>query len=123
MSFEQYSPLDTTLPFFSNQISLQIRAINDPFVLPILLKFKGIARRIRISLLPASGADDYLNVYFNNDLENPSRFGNGNGEIVRTYEKWITHLRLVSESSNPQHIVIEYDIVPVQYLPPRTRVG
>ena len=54
-----------------------------------------------------------------NDLENPSRFGNGGGS--QTFNRWIKHLRVVSTSGSAHPVLVEYDAVPVEYLPPRTR--
>ena len=122
MSYEQYSPLDTTLPYFSTQIRNVASKSRDDFILPFLLKYKAIARKIRISLETVQGSDDYINVYFNYDRENPVRFGNGSSVIIRDFEKWITHLRIVSESSTTHYYTVESDLVPVQYLPPKTRV-
>ena len=116
MSSEQYSPLDTTLPFFSNQIEFKISSNLPPFILPFLLKFKGIARRVRITLPDVSPIPN-TSVYFNGDLENPSKLSIG----TRTYNRWIKTIRFTNMSSFEFTGLLEYDVVPVQYLPPKQR--
>ena len=119
MSSEQYSPLDTTLPFFSNQVYEFINANSKPIVIPFLLQFKGIARRVKVSVIQSSGSDDTVNVYFNGDLENPVNIGGGGSQ---TFNRWIKHIRVVSTRAGSIHpVTVEYDVVPVEYLPPKQR--
>ena len=117
MSSEQYSPLDTTIPFFSNQ---ELLNYNPPVNIPFLLKFKAIARRVKISLY--DNANQYTDVYFNGDLANPSRINTNSSQV---FNKWIKSVRLVGQGGiTTNHIaLVEYDLVPVEYLPPKPRVG
>ena len=122
MSSEQYSPLDTTLPFFSNQVIGKAftsnAGVRTDFILPFLLKFKGIARRVKITV-PSVGSNS-IKVYFNGDLENPSTLRSTQSQV---FTKWIRSLRITNDDSSSIEPLIEYDVVPVEYLPPRTRVG
>ena len=121
MSSEQYSPLDTTIPFFSNEIAKSFRNQDGPFIIPFLLKFKAIARRVKITVYQQQGNEDNVDVYFDGDLENPSRINGGGAE---TFNRWTKHLRIVSNSPTSNHpILVQFDLVPVEYLPPKTRVG
>ena len=120
MSSEQYSPLDTTLPFFSNQIYRLIYDDSPPLTIPFLLKFKAIARRVKITLANQSGSQDNVDVYFNGDLENPTRINGGGNQ---TFNRWIKHIRIVSTNDTFHPVLVEYDAVPVEYLPPKTRIG
>ena len=118
MSSEQYSPLDTTLPFFSNQ---ELLTYQTPQIIPFLLKFKAIARRVKITLYDNAG--QYTDVYFDGDQANPTRIASKGNE---TFNKWIKTIRLVGQGgtgSAAHNALVEYDLVPVEYLPPRTRVG
>ena len=117
MSSEQYSPLDTTLPFFSNQIEFNISSNLPAFIFPFLLKFKGIARRIRITI-PDVSPNPNASVYFNGDLENPSKLSKGS----YTYNRWVTTIRFTNMSSYEFTGLMEFDVVPVEYLPPKNRV-
>ena len=117
MSSEQYSPLDTTLPFFSNQIRSSINR-NDPITIPFLLKFKGIARRVKIIAEAASGNQDIVSIYFDGDLENPTRISGGSSE---TFNRWVKSVRLTSQDGVNHYVQVQYDIVPVEYLPPKPR--
>ena len=111
--------MDTTLPFFSNQIEFTRSLLHTyhPFILiPFLLKFKGIARRVRITLPDVSPIPN-TSVYFNGDLENPSKLSIG----TRTYNRWIKTIRFTNMSSFEFTGLLEYDVVPVQYLPPKQR--
>ena len=119
MSSEQYSPLDTTLPFFSNQIRSVIHE-NAPITIPFLLKFKGIARRVRVIAESAAGTDDILSIYFDGDLENPTKISGGSSA---TFNRWVKSLRITSQDDTNHYVQVQYDVVPVGYLPPRTRVG
>ena len=116
MSSEQYSPLDTTLPFFSNQLEFKYLVKPSPVHLAIFIKFKGIARRVRITL-PNISPIPNTSVYFNGDLENPSKLSIG----THTFNKWIKTIRFTNMSSFEFTGLIEYDVVPVEYLPPRPR--
>ena len=121
MSSEQYSPLDTTLPFFSNQVSgivftSEFSGIQD-LIIPFLLKFKGIARRIRVSTPTLQGA---VRVYFDGDLDNPYIMGT---KETQTFTRWTKSVRINYTATPQVSVLVEYDVVPVQYLPPRTRVG
>ena len=121
MSSEQYSPLDTTLPFFSNQISQKVftsslSGVQD-LIIPFLLKFKGIARRIRVSVPVLQGS---VRVYFDGDRNNPYIMSTSQ---TQTFTRWTKSVR-VNYTGNPSvSVLVEYDVVPVQYLPPKTRVG
>ena len=120
MSSEQYSPLDTTLPFFSNAQGFAFNG-SDPlsdrfFSIAFLLKFKGIARRVTISHTQA-GSTTY--VYLNGSTVDPIVVS-GN----RTLNQWISSIRIQNRNGGSTRAgIIEYDVVPVEYLPPRTRVG
>ena len=115
MSSEQYSPLDTTLPFFSNQ---ELLHYNPPVTIPFLLKFKGIARRVKITLYANAG--QHTDVYFNGDLANPTRINENTNQV---FNRWIKSVRLVGQGGlTTNHVaLVEYDVVPVGYLPPKPR--
>ena len=122
MSFEQYSPLDTTLPFFSNHVEV-VSDTTPEFRFSFLLKLKAVARRIKIT--NASGRA--LSIYFNEDRSNPAILAkNANTAVTtsRTFNQWSRSVRIVlgpgSNFASPYEV--EYDAVPVQYLPPRDRV-
>ena len=70
MSYNQYSPLDTTLPFFSNHLTVPSITYNTgqayEVIIPFLLEFKAIAKRIKITNRTNRG----LQIYLNNDREN-----------------------------------------------------
>ena len=60
-----------------------------------------------------------IDVYFNGDLENPSVFKTNTSQ---TFERWITTLKVVPRNNfSTVPILIEYDVVPVEYLPPKQR--
>ena len=120
MSSEQYSPLDTTLPFFSNQIFQELSLTEAPLIIPFLSKLKGIARRIKITVNAAQGNEDRILVYFNGDLENPSVIAGGSNQ---TFNRWVKTIRLQGQNPSRHGVLVEYDVVPVEYLPPKTRVG
>ena len=120
MSSEQYSPLDTTLPFFSNQIYEFISSGGKPIVIPFLLKFKAIARRVKVTVYQQSGTEDNVDVYFDGSLENPTRISGGGSQ---TFNRWVKSIRIVSTRPTTHPVLVEYDAVPVEYLPPKTRVG
>ena len=123
MSFEQYSPLDTALPFFSNHIEVDA-AKTEEFRISFLLKFKAIARRIKIT----NSSSYRLFIYFNEDRSNPSilqKNATTSSTTSRTFNQWARSMRIVLTpgSSIPAlRYEVEYDAVPVQYLPPRDRV-
>ena len=120
MSYNEYSPLDTTLPFFSNTegfswISTIPRA-NRTFTLAFLLKFKGIARRVRITNTQTTSS---VSVFLNGSTINPIIVA-GNGG--RTLNQWITSITIKDNTTGNGRVgLIEFDIVPVQYLPPKQR--
>ena len=126
MSVEQYSPLDPTIPFFSNHKTIpreEYASGGAEFVIAFLLKFKAIAKRIKITNRTARP----LLIYFNNDRENPSNLvanTSSNNSTTRTFNQWTRSIRIVVPDDNVNGIdlEIEYDAVPVQYLPPRDRV-
>ena len=121
MSSEQYSPLDTTLPFFSNQIYqfISTSPTREKLIIPFLLKYKAIARRVKVTVTNQQGSEDNVDVFFNGDLENPTRINGGQNQ---TFNRWIKHIRVVSTSGTTHPVLVEYDAVPVEYLPPRNRV-
>ena len=119
MSSEQYSPLDTTLPFYSNRETFKADDIHtgELATIPFLLQLKGIARRVKI----VNGPTQELLVYFNNDNTNPAII---KGTITREFNQWIKSVRLVvGLGGQPiiKDIEIEFDIVPVKYLPNKER--
>ena len=120
MSSEQYSPLDTTLPFFSNQIlqDISTHPTRAKLIIPFLLHFKAIARRVKVSV-QTNNAGNNVDVFFNGDLENPTRINAGGNQ---TFHRWIKTMRVSSLSSTAHPVLVEYDAVPVEYLPPRNRV-
>ena len=118
MSYNEYSPLDTTLPFFSNTegfaFNSNISVSQRNFTIAFLLKFKGIARRVTISHTQA-GSTTY--VYLNGSTVNPIIVSGS-----RTLNQWITSIRIQNRNGGSSRTgLIEYDVVPVQYLPPRQR--
>ena len=119
MSYNEYSPLDTTLPFFSNTEGFAFNSNinlyhNEIHTIAFLLKFKGIARRVTISHTQA-GSTTW--VYLNGSTVNPIVVS-GN----RTLNQWITSIRVQNRNGGSSRTgLIEYDVVPVQYLPPRQR--
>ena len=122
MSYEQYSPLDTTLPFFSNHVEVEADKIPE-FRLSFLLKFKGIARRIKIT----NATNRKLFIYFNEDRSNPSILSKNATTAVtttRSFNQWARSLRVVLDAGSnfASPYEVEYDVVPVQYLPARDRV-
>ena len=122
MSFEQYSPLDTTLPFFSNHIEVESDKIPE-FRFSFLLKLKAVARRIKIT----NASTRALSIYFNEDRSNPSILQKNATTAVtttRSFNQWARSIRieLGTGTNFPLPYEVEYDAVPVQYLPPRDRV-
>ena len=122
MSFEQYSPLDTTLPFFSNAEGFSwistIPKENRNFTIAFLLKFKGIARRVRITNTQTSSS---VSVFLNGSTRNPIIVSGSGG---RTLNQWVTSITVKDNTTGNARVgLIEFDIVPVEYLPPKTRVG
>ena len=118
MSYNEYSPLDTTLPFFSNTEGFAFNsgvAVSERnHIIPFLLKFKGIARRVRIS---HTQAGSITHVYPNGSTANPIVIDGS-----RTLNQWITSIRVQNINGGSTRTgVIEFDVVPVQYLPPRQR--
>ena len=120
MSYNEYSPLDTTLPFFSNQIYQLISTspTRAKLIIPFLLQFKAIARRVKVTVANQQGSEDNVDVYFNGDLENPTRINGGQNQ---TFNRWIRSMRVVSTSGTAHPVLVEYDLVPVEYLPPKQR--
>ena len=117
MSYEQYSPLDTTLPFFSNQFNYRFSDIDpEHYTIPFLSEFKGISRRVRI--VPTT-SNQTIEVYLNGDLTNPV--------VVKsstTLSRWIKSMRISEDGRNTGtawYGTIDYDVVPVEYLPPKQR--
>ena len=119
MSYNEYSPLDTTLPFFSNQIlqDISTHPTRAKLIIPFLLQFKAVARRVKVSV-QTNNAGNSVDVFFNGDLENPTRIGPGGNQ---TFNRWIRTIRVASLSGTAHPVLVEYDAVPVQYLPPRQR--
>ena len=118
MSYNEYSPLDTTLPFFSNTegfaFNSNVNISQRNSIIPFLLKFKGIARRVAISHVQAQSTSW---VYLNGSTVNPIVV---NGS--RTLNQWITSIRVQNRNGGSARTgLIEFDVVPVQYLPPRQR--
>ena len=127
MSFEQYSPLDTTLPFFSNHITIPSETYDqsEPYevIVPFLLRLKAIAKRVKLT----NRTNRTLEIYLNNDRQNPSSLvknTTGANSTTRTFNQWITSIRVVipPDNLNGINLEIEYDAVPVRYLPARDRV-
>ena len=85
-----------------------------------MLKFKAIARRVKVTVYQQQGTEDNVDVYFDGSLENPTRISGGGSQ---TFNRWIKHLRVVSTSGSAHPVLVEYDAVPVEYLPPKTRIG
>ena len=124
MSFNQYSPLDTTLPFFSNHDTRPGGDTGEEIVLPFLLQLKAVAKRVKITNSSARP----LEVFFNNDNSNPSLIEQNETTdvtVTREYKQWITSVKVVFQARGAigaqGKVEIEYDAVPVQYLPQRHR--
>ena len=120
MSYNEYSPLDTTLPFFSNTEGFSwnssVSRANRTFTLAFLLKFKGIARRVRITNTQAASS---VSVFLNGSTINPIVV---NGTGGRTLNQWVTSITIKDNTTGSSRVgLVEFDIVPVQYLPPRQR--
>ena len=122
MSSEQYSPLDTTLPFFSNTEGFSwnstVPLSQRNFTIPFLLKFKGIARRVRITNTQAASS---VSVFLNGSKMDPIVVSGTGG---RTLTEWVKSITVQDRTTGNSRVgLIEFDIVPVEYLPPKTRVG
>ena len=126
MSFEQYSPLDTTIPFYSNHETIPyINSVDDETLVRIsfLDKFKSIARRVKITNTTKRTAF----IYLNGDLANPIQLGNSLGptSISTSFNQWIRSIRIIiiaeSGSGDPSGIELDYDLVHTRYLPNRER--
>ena len=108
---------------FSSKLQIEQKIFTSPsagiqdLIIPFLLKFKGIARRIRVSTPTLQGI---VRVYFDGDLDNPYIMGT---KETQTFTRWTKSVRVNYTSTPSIAVLVEYDIVPVQYLPPRTRVG
>ena len=42
---------------------------------------------------------------------------------TQTFTRWTKSVRINYTATPQVSVLVEYDVVPVQYLPPRTRVG
>ena len=124
MSFEQYSPLDTTLPFFSNHQTITINNSEPEVSIPFLLKFKGICKKIRIDNLRDAEA---MRIYINDDRTNPITMEGVSASTPRpslVLDRWIKNITFdyASSSGTFGRVEVYYDVVLVEYLPPRNRV-